>query len=75
MVRLKGMLFGAVCESLALEGKDGEALLKLFQGVFRNTVVCKDVDFSSLRVEPFSEIALNVTGNDGGSSGKDKGCG
>ena len=52
MVRLKGTLFGAVCESFALEGKDGEALLKLFQGVICSTVVCKDVDFRSSRLEP-----------------------
>ena len=69
------MLFGAVCGSLAAEGKDGEALEKIFQGVLCNTIDCLDVNFSSSRLETFSEIALNVTGDDGGSSGKDKGGG
>ena len=73
MVRLKGTLFGAVCESVALEGKDGEALLKLLQGVICSTVVCKDVDFRSSRLEHFFDIALNVTGDDGGSSEKEGG--
>ena len=57
------------------EGKDGEALKKIFQGVLCNTIDCLDVNFSSSRFETFSEIALNVTGDDGGSSGKDKGGG
>ena len=73
MVRLKGTLFGAVCESVALEGKDGEALLKPFQGVTCSTVVCKDVDFRSSRLEHFFDIALNVTGDDGGRSEKEGG--